>query len=327
MARALRHRGPDGYGLVLDPGAGFVSTRLAIVDLPGGWQPIETGGGLVVYNGEVYNHPELRAELAARGESFETHSDTEVVLRLPQRDGLDALHRLNGQFALGWWHAEARRLVLVRDRFGVRPLHYALRDDGTLVFRSEAKALFASGEIHAAPAYAGLDDVFPLWGPRPPRTPFRGVRQLPPGGLLVWEAGEITAERTWWNADLGAPASAPGDLEETLRDSVALRLRADVPVGAYLSGGLDSSVITALAAEEAPHRLRTFSVAFGDELYDERGHQEDVARALGTTHHTVEIGPRDIADGFAEVVRHSETPLVRTAPVPLFLLAQEVRRH
>ena len=329
MARALRHRGPDGYGLVLDRGAGFASTRLAIVDLPHGWQPLEAGlgGGLLVYNGEVYNHPELRADLAARGETFETHSDTEVVLRLLERDGLAALDRLNGQFALAWWHADTRRLVLVRDRFGVRPLHYALRGDGTLVFGSEAKALFASGEIGAAPDLEGLDDVFTLWGPRPPRTPFRGVRQLPPGGLLVWEAGAITAERTWWSADLGGAGSPGDDLEDTLRDSVALRLRADVPVGAYLSGGLDSSVITALAGEEAPSRLRTFSVAFGDPLYDERSHQEKVALALGTTHHTVEIGPTDIAAGFAEVVRHAETPLVRTAPVPLFLLAQEVARQ
>lgn len=329
MARALRHRGPDGFGLVLDRGAGFVSTRLAIVDLPRGWQPLESGagGGVLVYNGEVYNHPELRAELRAGGEVFETESDTEVVLRLLERDGLDALDRLNGQFALAWWHSGSRRLVLVRDRFGVRPLHYALRDDGSLVFGSEAKALFASREIAAAPDLEGLDEVFTLWGPRPPRTPFRGVRQLPPGGLLVWEAGQVTAERTWWSADFGAPSLPGGDLGDTLRDSVALRLRADVPVGAYLSGGLDSSVITALAREEAGERLQTFSVAFSDPLFDERAHQEEVARALGTAHHTLEIGPGDIAAAFPEVVHHAETPLVRSAPVPLFLLAQEVRRQ
>ena len=329
MARAVRHRGPDGFGLALDRGAGFVSTRLAIVDLPRGWQPLESGasGGLLVYNGEVYNHPELRAELCSRGEEFESESDTEVVLRLLEREGLDALHRLNGQFALAWWHAEARRLVLVRDRFGVRPLHYALLDDGTLVFASEAKALFASGEVSASADLQGLDEIFTLWGPRPPRTPFRGVSQLPPGGLLIWERGKITAERTWWSADLGASTEPDGDLEEVLRDSVALRLRADVPVGAYLSGGLDSSVITALAREEAGHRLRTFSVAFSDPLFDERAQQEVVARALGTDHHTVEITPGDIGAAFPEVIRHAEAPLVRTAPVPLYLLAREVRRH
>ncbi len=330
MARAVRHRGPDGFGLVLDPGAGFVSTRLAIVDLPRGWQPLEhsAGGGLLVYNGEVYNHPELRAELQAAGEAFQTQSDTEVVLRMLERHGLEALDRLNGQFALAWWQADARRLVLVRDRFGVRPLHYALRDDGTLVFGSEAKALFASGEIAAAPDLDGLDEVFTLWGTRPPRSAFRGVRQLPPGGLLIWEAGTITAERRWWSADLGTGARTDdADLAGILRDSVALRLRADVPVGAYLSGGLDSSVITALAQQEAGERLQTFSVAFRDPLFDERAHQETVATALGTTHHTVEVGPEQIAAALPEVVRHAETPLVRTAPVPLFLLAQEVRRQ
>jgi len=332
MARAVRHRGPDGFGLVLDRGAGFVSTRLAIVDLPRGWQPLESGagGGLLVYNGEVYNHPELRAELRSRGERFQTESDTEVVLRLLEREGLDALHRLNGQFALAWWDAQSRRLVLVRDRFGVRPLHYALGRDGTLVFGSEAKALFASGEIAATPDLQGLDEVFTLWGPRAPKTPFRGVSQLPPGGLLVWEGGQITAQRSWWSADPEAgpdPGATADELAETLRDSVALRLRADVPVGAYLSGGLDSSVITALAREQAGHRLRTFSVAFSDPLFDERAQQELVARALGTDHHTVEITPGDIAAAFPEVIRHAEAPLVRTAPVPLFLLAREVRRQ
>ncbi len=336
MARAIRHRGPDGFGLALDRGAGFVSTRLAIVDLPRGWQPLESGwrkrgasprGGLLVYNGEVYNHPELRAELRGRGERFETESDTEVVLRALERDGLDALQRLNGQFALAWWQPEDRRLVLVRDRFGVRPLYYSLLDDGSLAFASEAKALFASGEVSASPDLAGLDDTFTLWGPRPPRTPFRGVSQLPPGGLLIWERGKVTVQRTWWSADLGTATDPGADLGEVLRDSVALRLRADVPVGAYLSGGLDSSVITALAREEAGRRLRTFSVAFSDPLFDERAQQEVVARALGTDHHTVEIAPADIAAAFPEVIRHTEAPLVRTAPVPLFLLAQEVRRH
>jgi asparagine synthase (glutamine-hydrolysing) len=329
MAGSLRHRGPDGFGLVLDHGAGFVSTRLAIVDLPGGWQPIEAGrgGGLLVYNGEVYNHPEMREELRASGEAFETTSDTEVVLRLLERDGLDALHRLNGQFALAWWHADARRLVLVRDRFGVRPLHYALRDDGTIVFGSEAKALFASGEVAAAPDLLGIDDVFTLWGPRPPRTAFRGVNQLPPGGLLVWEDGRVVAERTWWSAEYHADGSQDGKLADLLRDSVRLRLRADVPVGAYLSGGLDSSLTTALAREEIGSRLRTFSVAFSDPHFDERAHQETVARALGTTHHVLEVGPEQIATAFPDVVRHAEAPLVRTAPVPLFLLAREVRRQ
>jgi asparagine synthase (glutamine-hydrolysing) len=329
MAAAIRHRGPDGFGLALDPGAGLVSSRLAIIDLAGGWQPIEArpGGAVLVYNGEVYNHAELRAELESRGERFATASDTEVVLRLLERDGLGALERLNGQFALAWWNPQTRRLVLVRDRFGVRPLHYALLDDGTLVFGSEAKALFASGLVEAAPDLEGIDDVFTLWGPRPPRTVFRGVRQLPPGSVLVWEAGRIVDERVWWTP---APWEAPdtgSDIEELLRDSVRLRLQADVPVGAYLSGGLDSSLISSLAQDRTGGHLRTFSITFTDPRYDERGYQEVVAEALQTAHHVVEASSADIADAFPEVVRHAEVPLVRTAPVPLYLLAREVRNQ
>jgi asparagine synthase (glutamine-hydrolysing) len=329
MARAIRHRGPDGFGLAIESGAGFVSTRLAIFDIPGGWQPLEEapGGGLLVYNGEVYNHPELRRELQNRGESFSTTCDTEVVLRLLERDGLDALERLNGQFAFAWWQPRERRLTLVRDRFGVRPLHYALLPDGTLVFGSEAKALFASGQVAAAPDLDGIDDVFTLWGPRPPRTAFAGVCQLAPGSLLVWERGQIVGERSWWSPTHTETAGVTGDLSEVLRESVALRLRADVPVGAYLSGGLDSSLISALAREEAGSKLQTFSIAFKDPRYDERAQQESVARMLGTSHHVVEAGPAEIAEAFPDVIWHAETPLVRTAPVPLFLLARDVCAH
>ncbi len=329
MARAIRHRGPDGFGLAMEAGAGFVSARLAIVDLTGGWQPLETsaGGDLLVYNGEVYNHPELRRELRARGEPFTTSCDTEVVLRLLARDGLDALERLNGQFAFAWWQPDRRRLTLVRDRFGVRPLYYAESSDHGLVFGSEAKALFASGEVAAAPDLGGLDEVFTLWGARPPRTPFEGVAQVPPGGVVIWEGGQVIERRQWWTPDY-ADASPTDDeeLAELLRDSVRLRLRADVTVGAYLSGGLDSSLLTALGQERVGRRLRTFSIAFSDPRYDERSHQERVARALGTDHHVVEAGPAEIARSLPDVLWHAETPLIRTAPVPLFLLAREVRR-
>jgi asparagine synthase (glutamine-hydrolysing) len=326
MAGALRHRGPDGWGLAREAGAGLVSTRLAIFDVPGGWQPMRgERGSLLVYNGEVYNHPELRAQL---GGEFATTSDTEVVLRLLERDGLAALHRLNGQFAFAWWEPLARRLTLVRDRFGVRPLHWAALPEGGLAFGSEAKALFASGEVAAEPDLAGIDEVFTLWGPRAPRSAFRGVAQLPPGGLLVWERGELVAQRTWWEPayDPG-PVPEPDELPELLADAVRLRLRADVPVGTYLSGGLDSSLIAALAQQASDHELRTFSVAFHDARYDERAFQQQVAQALGTRHRVVEIGPREMANGFRDAVAHAEMPLIRTAPVPLMLLAQATREH
>lgn len=331
MARAIRHRGPDGFGRARAPGVGLVSTRLAIVDLPGGWQPMRgAGGALLAYNGEVYNHPELRAELARAGVHFATDSDTEVVLALLERDGPDALHRCNGQFALALWEPAPRRLTLARDRFGVRPLHWAPLPGGGLAFGSECKALFASGEVSAAPDLEGIDEVFTLWGARPPRTAFAGVHQLPPGGLLVWEAGRgVVEERRWWEPNLAPAATDPAaeDLRELLEDAVRLRLRADVPVGTYLSGGLDSSLVTALAQRASDHELRTFSVAFHDARYDERAHQQQVARALGTRHHVVEIGPDDIAAAFPDVLWHAETPLIRTAPVPLALLAQATRAH
>ena len=327
MARSIRHRGPDGYGYVIDDGAGLVSSRLAIIDLPGGWQPLESkpGGAVLVYNGEVYNHPELRADLEARGERFATTCDTEVVLRLLERDGLVALDRLNGQFALAWWQPAERRLTMVRDRFGVRPLHYALEAGGTLVFGSEAKALFASGAVEPVRDLAGIDEVFTLWGARAPRTVFEGVRQVPAGGIVTWERGRIVGERRWWTPEPGREGRPEVELEELLRDSVRLRLRADVAVGTYLSGGLDSSLVTAIAREEVGEELRTFSVAFHDPRFDERSHQEEVARAIGTRHHVVEVGAAEIAGSFPDVIRHTETPLVRTAPVPLYLLADQVR--
>jgi asparagine synthase (glutamine-hydrolysing) len=329
MAAAIRHRGPDGFGLCLDDGAGLVSARLSIVDLESGWQPLGSGpgGSIVVYNGEVYNHPELRSALRAEGVEFRTHSDTEVVQAVLERRGLAGLQQLNGQFALAWWQPDRRRLTLVRDRFGVRPLHYSLAEDGSLVFGSEAKALFASGEVAAEVDRGGLDDVFTLWAPQSPRTAFAGISQVEPGGLVVWERGAIVERSRWWSADPAEQPDPGAGLEELMRDSVALRLRADVQVGAYLSGGLDSSLISALAQVEQRGELTTFSVAFDDPRYDERSHQETVARAIGTRHHVLEIGAPDIAAALPAVVRHTETPLVRTAPVPLYLLAADVRDH
>ncbi len=330
MAAAVGHRGPDGFGIARTPGAGLVSARLAIFDPAGGWQPFESSdGSILVYNGEVYNHPELRTELQARGERFETDCDTEVVLRMLVRDGLSSLDRLNGQFALALWEPGPRRLTMVRDRFGVRPLHFCVLADRSIVFASEAKGIFASGLVDAEPDPIALDQIFTLWGPRPPRSAFRGVDQLGPGELIVWERGRIVTQRKWWTPELdtsndAAPPSLE-ELDELLRDSVRLRLRADVAVGTYLSGGLDSSLITALAQQETEHRLRTFSLAFSDSVYDERAHQHEVARAIGSEHHAIEITPEQIAEALPDVVWHTESPLVRTAPVPMFLLARETR--
>ncbi len=325
MAASIQHRGPDGYGLARGDGAGLVSTRLAIFDIPSSWQPMLGDGSAMVFNGEIFNYPELRAELVSQGESFATSGDTEVLLRLLDRVGVDALHRCNGQFVIAHLERESRTLTLVRDRFGVRPLHYALLPDGGIVFGSEIKALVASGLVEPRLDPAGIDETFTWWSPRAPQTVFAGVRQLPPGHVLRWRDGQVLSEGPWWT-----PSYEPrplDDLGELLRDSVRLRLRADVPVGAYLSGGLDSSLTTALAVEQTDHQLRTFSVAFRDPHFDERGFQQDVAEALGSQHHVVEVGAEEIAGAFRDVVWHCETPIVRTAPVPMYLLAQRTREQ
>ena len=205
----------------------------------------------------------------------------------------------------------------MRDRFGVRPLHYAMLPDGGIVFSSEVKGILASGLVEAVPDLEGIDEVFTFWAARPPRCAFKGIRLLPPGHLLVWRDGEIVEERPWWEPHyaVDAPEPAPEELGELLRDSVRLRLRADVPVGCYLSGGLDSSLTTALAVEQTDHQLRTFSLAFRDPLFDESAFQRQVAEELGTQHHVIEIGPEEITDAFQDVMRHLETPVIRSAGV------------
>jgi asparagine synthase (glutamine-hydrolysing) len=331
MAAALRHRGPDGFGFALGDRVGFVSARLAIVDRAGGWQPMvsQPGGSLLVYNGEVYNAPQLRERLVDAGVSCRGRSDTEVVLQLLANFGTRALDWLNGQFAIAWWEPWRRRLTLVRDRFGVRPLYYTFRDDGTLVFGSEAKALFASGEVSPAPDLLGVDEVFTLWGVRAPRTVFRDVRQVRPGGMVVWQDGRLGDDELWWTPEMDPPSRDGGDdpaeLRSLLDDSVRLRLRADVPVGTYLSGGLDSSVVTALAARAVSEDLHTFSVAFNDPAFDERDHQQRVASVLGTRHHVVDVADADITAAFRDVIRHVEAPIVRTGCVPMYLMAREAR--
>jgi asparagine synthase (glutamine-hydrolysing) len=217
----------------------------------------------------------------------------------------------------------------MRDRFGVRPLHYALLPDGGIVFSSEVKGILATGLVEATPDLEGIDEVFTFWAARPPRCAFRGIRLLEPGHLLVWRDGEIVEERPWWEPRYAVDAAAPepDELGELLRDSVRLRLRADVPVGCYLSGGLDSSLTTALAVEQTEHQLRTFSLAFRDPLFDESAFQREVAGELGTQHHVIEIGPEEITDSFQDVMRHLETPVIRSAGVPLYLLARSTREQ
>lgn len=326
MAASLRHRGPDGYGFYAGSHVGFAHTRLSIVDVAGGGQPLtnEDGQVVVTFNGEVYNHPELRSELEAKGHRFRTRSDTEVLVHAYEEWGAQMLQRLNGQFAFAIHDARRKRVFLARDRFGVRPLFYS-QGNRNLYFASEVKALLASGEVQASIDPEGLDEVFTFWATRPPRTPYAGIRSLEPGAYGVWEDGTLRLHRYYeldYTDSRAEPRDAVERLDELMHSGVGLRMRADVPVGAYLSGGLDSSITSSLAAKVTPHKLRTFSITFTDPRFDESEFQRAVADDIGSVHAIASIGQNVIAESFTDVVWHAETPLLRTAPAPMFHLAK-----
>ena len=340
MIRTLAHRGPDGFGFHVADGVGLAHARLSIIDLSTGDQPIRNPDGTVwtVFNGEIFNYIELRRELEAEGREFYTHSDTEVIVHLYDRDGDAFVERLNGQFAIALWDDARKRLVLARDRAGIRPLYLA-RDGGRLWFASEVKALLAALPHRAELDPLGIAQTFATWSPIEPHTVYRGIDSLPPGHLLTLEHdGRETLRRYWdWtfpDAADTAPSRYPlsveaatAELRELLIDAVRLQLRADVPVGAYLSGGLDSSGIVAMIRGFTDTPVRTFSVAFEDGEFDESEHQMAMVRHLGTDHTTLRCTRRDIGEAFPRLIRHAETPVLRTAPVPLMLLAGSVREH
>jgi asparagine synthase (glutamine-hydrolysing) len=331
MAQALHHRGPDGKGIYAGRRVGFAHARLSIIDLSGGSQPLtnEDGQVVVTFNGEIYNYVELRSELESRGHVFRTRTDTEVLVHGWEQWGEAMLHRLNGQFAFAIYDRRNETVFLARDRFGICPLFYAERN-GNLYFASESKALFASGEVPAMPDPAGLDEIYTFWAARAPRTPFLGVRGLQPGHFAVWRHGRLRISQYYQLRYPGAsiePASALDALDELMNSGVSLRMRADVPVGGYLSGGLDSSITCAMAAKQSPHDLRTFSVTFDDPRLDESAFQQRVAAQVGSRHAVQHIGPNAIAEIFPDVIRHTETPLVRTAAAPLFMLSKLTRER
>ncbi len=335
MLGAVRHRGPDQFGIYLDEHVGLGHARLSILDLHTGQQPIanEDRSLWIVFNGEVFNHPELRLELERRGHRFTTATDTEVVLHAYEEYGTGCLSHFNGQFALAIWDSRDRSLLLARDRLGVRPLFTTEADD-VLIFGSEVKAVLAAPGVTAEPDPLALDQVFTFWSTLSPRTFFRGITELPPGHFMRVEDGRITVER-YWEMTFPEGEVAPRrptweyaeELRELLVDAARIRLRADVPVGAYLSGGLDSSTVTAIVRSQTTNPLETFSIAFTDGDYDESGYQLTMAEALGTKHHVVRATHADIGAVFPEVVWHAETPLMRTAPAPMFLLSGLVREN
>ncbi|HTU66387.1 MAG TPA: asparagine synthase (glutamine-hydrolyzing) [Steroidobacteraceae bacterium] len=333
MIGTLHHRGPDGYGFLEDPVCGLAHARLAIIDLSSGDQPIHNEDKTVwtVFNGEIFNYIELRKELEARGHRFYTHSDTEVIVHAYEEYGDRYVDHLNGQFAIAIWDVKQRRLSLSRDRTGIRPLYYA-QVGNRLAFGSEVKALLALPEMPRALDPRGLAEVFSYWSTAGEQTVFAGVKQLPPGHQMTVDARGTRIAQYWdWEfPDAPIIATRPAeDYAEELRalliDAVRLQLRADVPVGAYLSGGLDSSLITGLIKHYTDTPLRTFSVTFDDGEFDESAHQQEMVSHLGTNHSSTLCRAADIADAFAKVVWHAESPVLRTAPAPLMLLSKLVR--
>jgi len=331
MISTLRHRGPDQSGVYLDDAVALGNLRLSIIGLGDGIQPIcnETGKLWIVYNGEAFNYIELKSLLVGKGHRFATGTDTEVLLHLYEEYGTSCLGMINGQFALAIWDSEKKELFLARDRVGIRPLYYAL-SGGRLCFASEIKAILA---VNAAPRIdlEALSQVFTFWTVLPGRTVFQGVQELPPGHSMRVTEGRMTCE-PYWRIPFYPPekrerslGGAAEELQELLSDAVRLRLRADVPVGAYLSGGLDSSIIAMLISRHCESHLKTFSLGFQAAPFDETRYQQELIRYLGTDNRQVSISNSQIRQFFPDTIWHCEIPLLRTAPVPMFLLSNLVQ--
>jgi asparagine synthase (glutamine-hydrolysing) len=336
MMGRLEHRGPDGYGYYRDDHAALGHTRLAIIDTAGGAQPLcnETDTLWVTFNGEIFNYVELRDELQRLGHRFRTASDTEVIVHAWEEWSEDCFTRFNGQWALALWDSREQKLILSRDRLGVRPLFYTRVPHG-LLFASEVKALFADPAVDRAFDPVGLDQTFSYWSTVAPRTVFRGVEQLEPGYVAVLDRTGFR-KAPYWRISFPEQGREPNQdteentaaLRERLVEAARLRfLRSDVPVGAYLSGGLDSSITAAVISRYTDAPLHTFSLRFADQEFDEGDYQKQMSAALGTQHVDVVVSPSDIVDVFPQVIRHTETPIVRAAPAPLFLLSKLVSEN
>ena len=318
----LQHRGPDGEGRFVDERIGLAMRRLAIIDLTTGDQPAtnESGDVVAICNGELYNYRELRDGLSRAGHAFRGTGDVETIPHLYERDGDRFAESLRGMFAIALWDARHRRLVLVRDRFGIKPLYLADTPHG-LAFASEIAPLLALGADSTVDRQA-IGDYLTLGYAPGPGTGLAGIRQLEPGTTLVWEDGVVREQRF---GALTAPDAGVG-LEETLRESVRLHLRSDVPLALLLSGGIDSALIASLAAEELGAPPQTFTVGFGDAAFDELDAAREIAAAIGSDHHEISVRPEAAAD-LPEIVGRLEAPLADPSAIPLWYVCRAVAGH
>jgi asparagine synthase (glutamine-hydrolysing) len=336
MSATLVHRGPDDDGQLIAGPVGLAARRLSIIDLAGGHQPIanEDGRVHVVQNGEIYNHAELRAELESAGHSFRTRCDTEVIVHLFEEHGDGFAERLRGMFAIALWDGRAGRLVLARDRFGIKPLFYREDAEGGLAFASELKALMALPDFDRGLDLRAVESLLAFNSIPGPLTIFEGVHKLQPGHLLSWEPARGTKLRQYAHvkpapaAELrgDSPAALAGELRERLRDSVRAHLVSDVPVGVLLSGGVDSATLTALAAESSGERVRTFSIGFRERSFDELERARLVATRYDTDHHELIVEP-DVGEVLTQLAEVFDEPLADSSALPTYLVSQLASQH
>ncbi len=338
MRDVITHRGPDDSGILIDGPVGLGHRRLSIVDVAAGHQPMtnEDGSLHIVYNGEIYNHADFRPSLEARGHTYQTHCDTETILHLYEEEGARAVERLRGMFAFAIWDRKNRELFIARDRLGVKPLYYVHADDGSLYFASEIKSLLAAHAVAPEINFPALPDYLANHATSGDETLFRGVKRLLPGHTLLWRDGQIQINKYWdvrfaGEDGRGTTRRSDGDYieewTELFRTSVRLRLMADVPLGMFLSGGIDSSAIAAVMAGMRDAPVKTFSVAFAERGANELEYARLVARTFHTDHHEITVSPEDFFAALPKLVWHEDEPLAHLASVPLYFVSRLAAQH
>jgi len=327
MCSAIAHRGPDDEGYYFETGVGLGMRRLSIIDLASGRQPIgnEDGSVWVVFNGEIYNFRELRRELEGRGHVFSTHTDTETIVHLYEDYGKHCVDHMRGMFAFALWDQRTRQLLLARDRVGIKPLYYA-EIDGRILFASELKAILQLAEVERKINWSAASHLFTFLTTPPAESIIDGVRKLEPGHLLSASPGRAPVIERYWDLKFEPDYARNegyfvGRVRELLDESVRLHLRSDVPLGAFLSGGIDSSSIVATAAALTPEPLRTFSIGFGEPDFNELEHARLVARTFGTDHHELTLGP-DALDQMEDLAWHLDEPFGDSSAIPTYMVSR-----
>ena len=336
MRDVITHRGPDEEGLFIDGNVGLGHRRLSIVDVAAGHQPMtnaEDGSLHITYNGEIYNHADYRESLEANGHVYATHCDTETILHLYEEHGSACVDYLRGMFAFAIWDQRKQELFIARDRLGVKPLYYVHADDGSFYFGSEIKTLLEAGAVKPELNYAVLSDYLANHATSGEETLFRGVKRLLPGHVMTWHDGELTVRR-YWDVDFSKDDAAPRDdktyvkqWSDLFRESVRLRLMADVPLGMFLSGGIDSSAIAAVMSRMVSAPVKTFSVAFAEREANELEYARLVAEAYKTNHHEIVVSPEQFFEALPRLVWHEDEPLAHPSSVALYFVSHLAAQH